>query len=400
MKFLFAVAVASALIALTACGHSKGKVKKDADAPIPLAAMRSSVDVARVWSASVGGDKPVLRLGLGLGADAQTVFAAGHDGDVAAFNAKNGHPLWRTRPKKIELSGGTGAGYGLVVVGSAKGDVIALKATDGSQVWRVKVGGEILSAPAVSERVVVVRTVDGRLHGLNAADGKELWREEQQIPRLTLRGTASPAIVGDVVYCGFDNGKVLAVSLADGTKLWESTVSTPHGRTELERLVDIDSAVHVSGEDVFAVGFQGRVAMLARDSGQVWWSHELSSYRGLDVDDNGVVIATAGGQLVMLARRTGIEMWHNDSLLRRRLSAPTIVGDFVAVVDLEGIVHWFDVHSGQAVARSKAGDAVSTAPLAIGGLLVVLTDKGHIQALRPGDRSAAAAAPAADSRKP
>jgi len=55
----------------------------------------------------------------------------------------------------------------------------------------------------------------------------------------------------------------------------------PHGRTELDRLVDIDSAVRVVGDDVFATGFQGRTAMLALDSGQIWWAHDMSSYRGL-----------------------------------------------------------------------------------------------------------------------
>ncbi len=382
MKLRFAVAMATTLIALAAC--SKDKVK-DVDAPGPLAALRDTLSVARLWSASVGGDKPVLRLGLGLGLDGDHVFAAGHDGDVAAFDLKSGRQLWRSKTK-TDLSGGTGAGAGLVVVGSPDGDVVALKSADGSAAWRAKIGGEVLSAPAVSEKVVVVRTVDGRLHALNASDGKELWREEQQIPRLTLRGAASPVISGDAVYCGFDNGKVLALSLADGSKLWEATVSAPRGRTELERLVDIDSSVHVSGEDVFAVGFQGRAAMLARDSGQVWWSHDISSYRGLDVNAENVVVATSGGQLVMLNRRTGTELWHNDSLARRRLSAPALVGDYVAVVDLDGIVHWFDRQNGMALARGKVGDAVSTAPIVVDGVLLVLTDKGRIEAFRPGTR--------------
>lgn len=400
MKPRLTLALPALVIALAACSSSRHKLKKDVDAPAPLPAIHATLAVERLWSASVGGAKPVMRLGLGLGVDAGTVYAAGYDGDLAAFSLKTGRALWHTKTKKVLLSGGTGAGAGLVVVGSAKGDVLAFKAADGRAAWQVKVGGEVLSAPAVSEKVVVVRTVDGRLHALSTADGKELWREEQQIPRLTLRGTASPLIVGDAVYCGFDNGKVLALSLADGTKLWEATVSSPRGRTELERMVDVDSMVHVSGEDVFAVGFQGRAAMLARDSGQVWWSHEVSSYRGLDVDENGVVIATSGGQLLMLNRRNGIELWHNDSLARRRLSTPVLVGNYVAVVDLDGIVHWFDSRTGEALARSKAGDAVSSAPLSIDGVLVVLTDKGHIAAFRPGEHGLSPAASDAPAPAP
>lgn len=388
MKFRAVVVGVLAVFALAACNRHK---VKDVDAPVKLVDLKDSLKVERLWQASVGGAKPALRLGLGLGLDGDRLFAASHDGDIAAFDVNTGRSLWRTRTK-LALSGGTGAGFGLVAAGSAEGVVVALKASDGSALWRSKLGGEILSAPAVSEKFVVVRTVDGRLHGLSSSDGKEVWREEQPIPRLTLRGVATPVIAGDVVYCGFDNGKVLAMTLADGGKLWEATVSPPRGRTELERLDDIDSAVHVIGEDVLAVGFQGRAAMLARDSGQIWWSRDASSYRGLDVDDDSVLISTSSGQLLMLNRRTGTEVWHNDSLLRRRLSAPLLVGDLAAVVDLDGVLHWFDRQTGEAVAREKVGDTVSTPLLLNNGVLLLITDKGRIEAFRPGKRSGAQAA--------
>ena len=190
-----------------------------------------------------------------------------------------------------------------MVVGSSEGEVIALNAADGAERWRVKVNGEVLSAPAVAPQGVIVRTVDGRLRGLALDTGKELWQYEQAVPRLSLRGTAVPVISGTAVICGFDNGKVVALNIADGALLWETTVAPSRGRTELERLVDIDSAVKVFGNDVFAVGFQGRVAMLALDTGQIWWAQDASSYRGLAVDDENVYISTAEGEVVALAAR-------------------------------------------------------------------------------------------------
>ena len=101
------------------------------------------------------------------------------------------------------------------------------------------------------------------------------------MPRLTLRGNGAPVVSGDMVVAGFDNGKVSAITLATGELLWSTTVAPSHGRTEIERLVDIDSPVQVTGEDVYVVGYQGRIAMLALDSGQIWWGRDLSSNRGL-----------------------------------------------------------------------------------------------------------------------
>jgi outer membrane protein assembly factor BamB len=193
---------------------------------------------------------------------------------------------------------------------------------------------------------------------------------------------AAPVVVRDVAISGFDNGRVLAVNLADGATVWDAPVSPSHGRTELERLNDIDAAVKVVGDDVFVAGFQGRAAMLALDSGQIWWTRELSSYRGVDVDDDQLYVSTSGGEVVALKRRTGVEVWRNDTLKRRSLSAPAVAGEFVAVADLDGYVHWFDRTTGTLAGRIKTGgDRVTNAPLAVNDNIYVISDKGDLVAL-------------------
>lgn len=372
------VVLASAL-ALTACDKKEKKV----DQPVKLADIKSpTVRVQKVWGGSIGGGGKKMRFGLGLAAQGDRLFAAGPDGEVAAFDLNTGRQAWRVKTK-LELTGGTGANADLVVVGSADGLVLALAAADGKELWRAEIGGEILSAPAVADGQVVVRTVDGNLRALAIADGKEIWSAEQQIPRLTLRGVAAPVIARDMAISGFDNGRVLAVNLGDGGTVWDSPVSPAHGRTELERLNDIDAAVKVLGDDVFVAGYQGRAAMLALDSGQIWWTRELSSYRGVDVDDDQMYVSLSNGELVALRRRTGAELWRNESLKFRGLSAPAVVGDYVVVADLDGYVHWFDRVTGSIAGRGKAGgDRVTNAPLVVNDVLYVINDKGEISALR------------------
>ncbi len=388
------------LLALGACSSKDDK--KKVEKPAELVDIKApTVRIQKLWSASVGGGGKKLRLGLGLAAADDRLFAAGRDGDVAAFDLKTGRQVWRTKTD-LALAGGTGVGAGLVVTGSADGQVVALAAADGKPRWRVDINGEVLSAPAVAENQVIVRTVDGKLHALAAADGKENWSAEQQIPRLTLRGVAAPVVAHDMALSGFDNGRVLAVNLADGATVWDSPVSPSHGRTELERLNDIDAAVKVMGDDVFVAGFQGRAAMLALDSGQVWWTREVSSYRGVDVDDEQLYVATSGGELVALKRRSGVEVWRNPSLKNRSLSAPAVVGDFVTVADLDGYVHWFDKVTGTAAGRVKtSGDRVTNAPLAVNGILYVISDQGDICALHGLPIAARAAkAGSSDGAKP
>jgi outer membrane protein assembly factor BamB len=231
--------------------------------------------------------------------------------------------------------------------------------------------------------MVVLRAVDGRLVGLDSTSGKQLWSVEQQVPRLSLRGTATPIIAKDVAISGFDNGKVMAVSLSTGDTVWDATLGSPHGRTELDRLVDIDSAVRVVGDDVFATGFQGRTAMLALDSGQIWWAHDMSSYRGLAVDNDNLFVTQADGIVIALRGRDGSELWRNDKLKRRGLSTPVFTSTAVAVADYQGYLHWLDKSSGQLVARVRVSkDRVSNAPVAVDDTVVVLTDGGSLAAFR------------------
>jgi outer membrane protein assembly factor BamB len=378
MRRTVVVVAIATLATLAACS----KKEKEVDPPAELTSFSETLRVQRAWSASVGGDGEKLRLGLGVAVEDGRVYAAGRNGEVAAFNLETGKALWKVRTKTL-LAGGTGAGQGLVVVGSSEGVVIALDAADGKEKWRAKVNGEVLSAPAVGPGAVVVRTVEGRLRGLALDSGKELWQFEQQIPRLTLRGTSSPVIAGDTAICGFDNGKVVAVSLADGSPIWETTVAPSRGRTDLERLVDIDSAVRVEGGNVYAVGFQGRVAMLARDSGQIWWAQDASSYRGLDVDATNVYISTSDGDVIALRRTSGAEVWRQSGLAHRGLSAPIATDNAVVVADFQGYVHWLDKETGELAGRGQAGGArVSNPPMASGDRVFVINDEGHITAFK------------------
>jgi len=299
-----------------------------------------------------------------------------------ALDLANGRVLWHVKTG-APLSGGAASSPAVVVVGASDGQLFAFDPATGHTRWKIRLNGEVLAPAAISTKLIAVRTVDGKLHALSPEDGHELWTAEQQVPRLSLRGTARPVINGDLVLSGFDNGKVVAVSATDGSVQWEATVTPPHGRTELERLDDIDSPVRVSGRDVYAVGFQGKVAMLAIDTGQVWWSHDVSSYRGLALDEDTLYVADSDGVVVALKARTGAEVWQQKTLLHRGLSPVAVMDDTIVVGDFQGYLHWLDKASGALAARVSTGGArISTQPLVIGDMVVVVNDRGQINAYR------------------
>ena len=379
----FWTALAAALCMLAACSKSKAP-----DQPAKLAPIKTTLRVQHIWSASVGdrGAKR-LRLGLGLALDGSRVFASGHGGDVSAFDLATGRRLWRTKTK-LPLGGGPAVRGNLVVVGASDGHVIALNAADGKPLWTVLINGAVIAAPAISDNVVAVRSVDGKLRALSPTDGHELWEADQEVPSLSVRGTSSPVIVGDLIICGFDNGKVLAVNSSDGSQVWLSTVSAPHGRTEIQRLADVDGPVDVSGKDVYTVGYHGNVTMLALDSGQTWWSHEASSYRALTMGSDAVYMSTAEGRVVALNRTNGSAIWTQPALAYRGLTAVAVSDDAVITADFQGYVHFLDKHTGAFIARVRSGRLrISNPPIVAGNEVVVINDGGHISAYRMSPRT-------------
>jgi len=371
------LAVLALLVLVAACASESRK----AEEPAELVELQSTANIRSLWKASAGDGAPKLRLGLSLAADDAAIYAASHAGSVMAFNKANGRRLWSTNTR-LSLTGGPGVGEGLVVAGASHGQLVALDAATGAIKWQGFINSELLSTPVIAKGVVALRTVDGRVAVFRASDGTEIWSAEQQVPRLSLRGTSSPLIVGDLVVVGFDNGRVQALRLNDGFTAWDVNLAPPGGKTELDRLNDIDTVMRVRDGDLYVVTFQGKVARLDLETGDAAWTRDASSYSGLAVDDSGVYVSTAEGAVVKITL-DGIESWNTEVLARRKLSPPAVIGDLVAVADLEGYVHFLDRDTGDLAGRVHPLSArVSADPVVSDGTVFVLDVAGNIAALR------------------
>ena len=107
--------------------------------------------------------------------------------------------------------------------------------------WSTRIGSEVRAPPVVDGEQVFVRSTDGRLRSLSARDGSQQWQVSQRVPALSLTGNSMPVVFGDAVIVGADDGKLVAYDRNTAKTLWETTISQPRGRTEVERLVDLDA---------------------------------------------------------------------------------------------------------------------------------------------------------------
>jgi outer membrane protein assembly factor BamB len=396
MKRSVLVVAVLAATTLGGCNWIKNLGKKDnVEPPTPLTEFTPSTQIDRLWTEGVGGGAGDSGAQLAPSSAGGRLYAAGIDGTVAALDAATGHRVWEKRlgqragwlwkrgDNSIRWSGGPAVEGDLVVVGGLDGQLYGLSAQDGAERWHVQLSSEVITAPAISGGIVVVRTQDGRLSGLDANDGSPKWAFEQAVPTLSLRGNSSPLVVNGVVYDGFDSGKVVAIRLDDGNEQWAQTLASGEGRTEIERLSDVDGNVVSDGSALYAAGYRGQVAALALDSGRPIWQRDLSSYTGAAVSGNALVVVDAEGDVWAFDRETGVNLWKQDQLKYRWLSAPAIQGKYVVVGDSEGFVHWLTLDEGKFAARERLSKKpIESAPLIVDGTAYVEDVKGRIGAYR------------------
>ncbi len=378
-RFAGPVGLIVATLLLSSCGIFSDKEDEELE-PKELVKLQNKLKVKKLWTAKVGGDSEFLLVGLRPVGDGNRIYAAGAGGNVIAVDPQSGKQHWKTE-LDVELSAGPAVGDGTVVVGSKDGIVITLDANSGAEQWRVFVGGEMLAKPLIDENNVIVQTIGNRLIALARFDGKQRWEMEQTLPVLTMRGASSPMMIGSSVIAGFDNGRLIAVNVGSGDIEWDAMLSLPTGRSDLDRLSDIDGSIAVVGQDIYAAGYQGRIASVAAESGQVLWSREISSMVGVAADWNSVYTTRNDGEVIALTRSNGADYWRNDDLLRRDPTLPTPFHTTAVVGDFEGYLHFFSSIDGTAVARVRLGKkAISSTPIVVANRLYVQSDDGVVAA--------------------
>lgn len=368
---------------LAACSTISGWFDSDDEdpkQPVELEKISQTVKIKKLWSTGVGNGQGIGFYRLQPVIDGERIYAASADGEVKAFERSRGKSLWKA-DLETSLSGGVGVYDDALFVGSSDGFVIRVDANSGAEVWRSRLTGEILAAPQANGSVVIAQTYDGKLQGLDFASGEKLWTYDSNVPVLTIRGTNTPILRDGLVYTGFANGRVVAFDALTGAVRWEVRVTIAQGRSEIERIVDVDGTMAIAGGELYAASYQGRLVAIDMSNGRKLWQRDVSSFSGVSQGFGNVYVADEDGSLNAYLRNGQGLRWTQGALGYRQLSRPTPVSSYVAVADFEGIVHIISQVDGEFAGRVKAdGNGVRADMLSDGNVLYVFGNGGKLVA--------------------
>ena len=370
--------------------------KVDADEPVELQDFDAEAKLVRLWRAKVGRGlgRKYLRLRPAVLAD--RIYAADAYGSVVALNRFSGKRVWQAsvgepdegpfyefwdRRDPAFVTGGIGTGGGLVLLGTTRGEVIALDAGDGTEWWRAEVSSEVLSRPTIADDAVIAQTADGRLVALEAEDGSQRWAYDSQVPLLTLRGTAAPVVESGLVFAGFGDGNVTAIEVRSGAPIWRQRIMLPQGRTELDRMVDVDGTPLLASGLLLAASFQGRLKAMNPTDGRVVWDIEASSYLDLAEGYGHVYLVSDDDVVNAFAIASAAAAWQQENLRNRRLTSPLAFGNYLLVGDEEGWLHVLAQSDGRFLARRKAPGGLRSPLVEVDDVVYVLADDGSLEAL-------------------
>jgi outer membrane protein assembly factor BamB len=326
--------------------------------PAALEDFKQTLAVRTVWSTSIGSAGAFV---FSPAVAAGSAFVAAADGAISRIDASSGRSQWRINAG-VPLTAGVGSDGATVAVAAEKGVLMTFDG-DGKLRWKAQASSEILSAPAVGQGLVVVRSVDNRIAAFDAESGVRRWVVQRTSPPLTLRTAPGIVISGPTAFVALPGGRLVALALTNGGPRWEVAVGDPRGTTELERIADLSGAPVVSGRDVCAVAYQGRIACFDAVTGGPRWAKELSSDVGLGIDERHVFAADDRGTVTAFARDTGSGAWRNNKLAYRHLATPVALGRAVAVGDGHGYIHFLSREDGSLLARVSTDGSQVTAAL-------------------------------------
>jgi len=336
------------LMVLAACSSSPS-----APEPGPLPDLPAErVRLERVWKVSTGdGVGEVTR--LRPAASGQQVVVASHDGVLLAVDAESGRTLWRKKTG-LSLSGGPALGYGVVVIGTAKGELLAHDAATGERHWQVLLGASVQSVPVLTADRVLVVTADGVVHALDRESGEKRWTYTTPVPPLSLRGRAAPLVTGAHVLVPTAAGKIISLDVETGIVEWDVRVASNTGRSELERMVDIQGELLLDGDsNLYSVGFQSQLTALNVQEGRRRWQYDISSVQSLAAGIGNIYVVDTGSTVMALDHESGKPVWKQPDLAWRGLVNPVVLGPVLVTGDADGFAHILAQSDGQVLGRER-----------------------------------------------
>ena len=356
---------------LAACSSTPSKIK-----PAELGPNPGLIKAHLEWTTNLGRSEQVQV----LKAQGNSLFLANSSGSVFSIDAATGG---RTLQNSLDEKSGSGISSFPDTSAFVTRNNELVTSVGNQEIWRQKLLAQAFTAPLVAGGRVFVLAADRSVSAYDAQSGRRLWLVQRPGDSLVLRQAGVLLAVGDSLLAGL-SGQLISINPNNGAIRWESSIASPRGTNEIERLVDLVGPANREANIVCARAFQTSVGCVDASNGRLLWSKPAIGSVGIVGDVKYIYGAESDGKLMAWLRSNGESAWASDRLKYRQLTAPIVIGQSIVVGDDEGIVHFVSVKNGSSLAYLKTdGSAIVAGPVIVGAMLVVVTRIGGVFGIKP-----------------
>ena len=309
------------------------------------------------------------------------LFTLNHDGVIKKFDLISGDLIWE-KDFNYKVSSGLAGDSDLLYFVTSDGNLWCLD-HNGKEQWKTYTGGQVVVSPMPNTTFVTVKLNFNKFVQISVFDGSIKWSYQSQNPPLTINSQGKMLYSEEVIYSGLPGGKLIAIEAKSGMLLWEATVDQSKGITEIERANDITSQPIADGPIIYSISSKGKIAAFDRRTSQTLWDRTLSSFVGLNLYGNDIIVMHESSSIYSLQNYAGETNWRNADLQYRNIGRGVIIGDHIATGDFDGYLHFINLSDGKITNRIKLSDSqiLDNIISVDDSKLIVMDAKGKIYSL-------------------
>jgi outer membrane protein assembly factor BamB len=255
-----------------------------------------------------------------------------------------------------------------------------------------KMNGHASATCATNGKVVVAFFGRGGLHGYSL-DGKHLWSRDLGRFEGPWGTAASPIFYGDTVIQNCDSeskeASLLAVDYRTGETVWSTPRSVIRGWSTP---IVIKTP---KGEELVLNGHEGVRGYDPATGRELWFCKGFSG-RGEPVPAyaHGLLYVVNGLAGDIYAVRPGGEgevtathrVWNTPRRAGRDLPSPVVIGNYLLVCSMPGILFSYDCATGKELWKERIGQKFATTPLVAEGRAYFHSEEGDTVVVEPGEK--------------
>jgi len=317
--------------------------------------------------------------------------------NVSAHDQNTGDQIWRT-DVRVKAKGehdayGGGLAYvdGRLYVTSGYREVLALDAGTGAIIWRTRTEAPVHAAPTAVGGRLYVADVNDELLAFDAVTGASSWSYQALTEPARILAASSPAVANDTVVASFASGELVAVRATNGNELWNASLSRASRTNALSEIRDVAGRPVVYKSDVYAVSHSDVFAAVDLRTGVGRWTLPVSAITTPWPAGDVVFVVDQTGEVICVSRESGQIYWMrnlNDGIKKKKQrqrsywSSPILASNRLILVSTLGDAVALDPKTGATQRALRLGEPALIGPIAVGGMIYVVTETGQLVAIR------------------